>query len=66
LSGRVDPVDPAFDRAAYRFTLGRVVLVDDDAADGAGAENDFRNLDAAAAERAVLYGRYFPSFTMRS
>jgi hypothetical protein len=50
----VDPVDPARQRAADRFPLRRVVLVDDDAADGAGAEDDLGDLDAGAAESAVF------------
>ncbi|MNC89039.1 hypothetical protein D3C83_49290 [compost metagenome] len=51
----VDPVDAARQRAADRLALRGVVLVHQDAAHGAAAEDDFRDFDLAAAEPPSLH-----------
>src|SRR5262249_20296152 len=45
LRGRIDPVDAARHGTADGLALRRVVLVNDDAADGAGAEDDLGDAD---------------------
>src|SRR3546814_3923555 len=53
----VDPVDPGVERLAQRLAPGRVVAMDQDAADPAGAEHDLGNQigRASCRERVCQY-----------